>query len=72
MLPVFQNYEPHLESHYFLSLERVLRGWSVDSDPWALACCDGARAIVIKPISKRERLRELHRFICDVAPDCGA
>jgi hypothetical protein len=72
MLAVFQNHldavEPYLEAGHFLSLERVLRGWSVNSDQWAVQCCDGARAILRKPISNFERQRLLHNFICESVP----
>ena len=72
MLAVFQDYldavEPYLVAAHYRSLERVLEGFSVNTDPFAICCCDGARAIVRKPISTFERQKLLHQFIIDAAP----
>jgi hypothetical protein len=72
MLPVFQAHldavEPHLTGHHFRMLERVLEGWSINSDEWAMQCCDGARAILTKPISDFERQKLLHVYICESVP----
>jgi hypothetical protein len=72
MLAVFQDHLdavfPYLEAEHYLSLERVLGGWSTNSDAWAVQCCDGARAILKKPISDFERQKLLHDFICESVP----
>jgi hypothetical protein len=73
MLAVFQNHldavEPYLDARHFLSLERVLRGYSINSDEYAIRCCDGAREILTRSVSDRERQRLLHFYICDSVPD---
>jgi len=72
MLAIFQDHldaiESYLPAHHFRSLDRVLAGWSVNCDAWAVLCCDGARAILSKPISDLERQCLLHDFICDSVP----
>jgi hypothetical protein len=76
MLEIFQDYldavEPYLDARHFLSLERVLKGYSINSDEYAIRCCDGARAILTKPISTYERQKLLHVYICESVPgnDC--
>jgi hypothetical protein len=72
MLAIFQAYldavEPYLVAGHYRSLERVLEGFSTNTDAFAICCCDGAREILAKPISLRERQKLLHQFIIDAAP----